>query len=255
MTNLLIRKLSRVIKLSDDDERLLTSLCGNTRQLPAKRDIIREGDRPDHVRLVLEGWAGRYKVLPSGARQITAFLIPGDFCDLHFTIIAQMDHSITALSAVTVADVPHDALEELAQSRPDLSKALWWTTLTDEAVLRAWIVSLGRRNACERIAHLICEVHVRLSHIGLVEDDRFHMPLTQEDLGDALGLTTVHCNRTLKKLHKEGWIEWRRGAMTIIDLKSLRTAAGFDPDYLHGGTYDVRRDRDASASKSNSAKS
>ena len=184
---------------------------------------------------MLEGWAARYKVLPDGARQITAFLIPGDFCDLHVTILAQMDHSITALSPVTVVDVPHEAIEELARSRPDLSRALWWTTLVDEAVLRSWIVSLGRRNACQRVAHLICEMHLRLTHIGLVKDDLFDMPITQEELGDAVGLTAVHCNRTLKKLHQEGLIEWRRGLVTILDLKCLRSAAGFDSTYLHGG--------------------
>ena len=234
MTNPLIQKLARVIKLTDEDEQILTRLCGTVRQLPAKRDLIREGDRPDHVRLMLDGWAARYKVLPDGARQFTAMLIPGDFCDLHVTILSRMDHSIAALSPVTVAEVPHDAIEELARNRPDLSRALWWTTLVDEAVLRSWIVNVGRRDACRRIAHLICEMHLRLSHVGLVEEDRFDMPLTQEELGDALGLTPVHTNRMLKRLHEEGWIKWHRGPMKILDLEGMRAAAQFDPNYLHG---------------------
>lgn len=112
---------------------------------------------------------------------------------------------------------------------------MWWTALVDVAVLRSWIVNLGRRNACARIAHLICEMHGRLSHVGLVEGSCFEMPLTQEELGDAVGLTSVHCNRTLKKLHELGWIEWHRGAVTILDLKGLKAAAGFGANYLHSG--------------------
>jgi CRP-like cAMP-binding protein len=233
ISNPLIAKLANVIELSPEDRATLNHLCGTIRHVTDNRDIIREGDRPNHVHLVLKGWAARYKVLPDGRRQITAFLVPGDFCDMHITILQEMDHSISALTPVTVADVPHDAIEELARSRPDLTKALWWTTLVDEAVLRSWIVNLGRRNAFERIAHLICEMHLRLTHVGLVKDDRFGLPLTQEELGDATGLTPVHINRVLGRLRAENLFEWQRGTITILDMEGLRRVAGFDPNYLH----------------------
>ena len=131
--------------------------------------------------------------------------------------------------------MPHGAIEQLTVKRPDLVRLLWWATLVDEAVLRSWIVSIGRRNAFGRAAHLFCEMHLRLSHIGLVEDDSFVFPLTQEELGDALGLTPVHTNRTLTKLRNETLMTWQRGIVSIHDLRRLQDVAGFDPNYLHAG--------------------
>ena len=203
------------------------------RRIDAHQDIIREGASPDHVHLILDGWAARYKIVPDGARQITAFLIPGDFCDAHVTILRQMDHGITALTPATVAYIPQAAFEALPLGRPELARALWWATLVDEAVLRSWIVNLGRRDAHEGVAHLLCELEVRLRHVGLVQDDRFDLPLTQETLADALGLTAVHTNRVLQRLRSEGLIVLEAGALTILDPAGLRRAAGFDPNYLH----------------------
>ena len=138
---------------------------------------------------MLSGWAARYKLLPDGTRQITAFLIPGDFCDLHVTILREMDHGILALSPATIAYIPHQAMQDLPLNRPALARALWWATLVDEAVLRAWIVTIGRRDAHEGVAHLLCELHARMRNVGLVEEGAFSLPLTQEELADALGLT------------------------------------------------------------------
>ena len=171
--------------------------------------------------------------MPDGARQITAYLIPGDFCDLHVTILRQMDHSITALTPATVAFVPHGEMEALTAERPALVRALWWATLVDEAVLRAWIVNLGRRDAYESIAHLMCELHVRMEQVGLVENGRFDLPLTQEELADSLGLTPVHVNRILQRLRADGLIILRERLLTILDVAGLRKVAGFDPNYLH----------------------
>jgi CRP-like cAMP-binding protein len=184
---------------------------------------------------MLEGWAARYKFVDDGSRQITAFLLPGDFCDMHVAILGEMDHSILAITDARVALVPHDVLEELRRQRPELGRALWWATLVDEAVLRDWIVNIGRRHADKRIAHLFCELHARLKLVGLVESDQFDLPLTQEVIADALGLTPVHVNRMLQNLRAEGMIALKRGELTIIDIAGLRTFAGFDPNYLHRG--------------------
>jgi CRP-like cAMP-binding protein len=229
----LAAKLEIASVLGPDDLEALATLCADIRSIDAHRDIIREGESPDHVHLMIEGWAARYKVVPDGGRQITAFLIPGDFCDAHVTILRQMDHGIAALTPAKVAFIPQAVFEELPLGRPELGRALWWATLVDEAVLRSWIVNLGRRDAFEGVAHLLCELEVRLRHVGLVEDGHFDLPLTQEALADALGLTPVHVNRVLQRLRKEGLIRLSAGTLTILDAAGLRRAAGFDPAYLH----------------------
>jgi CRP-like cAMP-binding protein len=198
----------------------------------ARRNVIREGERPDHVHLIVEGWAARYKLLADGARQITAFLIPGDFCDLHVTILGEMDHSIMTLTRAKVAYIPRSKMDVLTE-RPGLAKAFWWATLVDEAVLRAWIVNVGRRGAFEAIGHLMCELYVRMKNIGLADDHVFELPLTQEELGDALGLTPVHVNRVLQRMRSDDLISFKGGWLTIHDYRGLEKASGFNPNYLH----------------------
>lgn len=218
--------------LSADDHVLLLTLCDDVRSVPARHDIIREGERPEYVNLIIEGWACRAKVLRDGSRQITAFLLPGDFCDAHVTLFGAMDHNITALTDCKVAFVPRAKMDELSE-RPRLARALWWASLVDEAVLRAWIVNLGRRDAFDRIGNLICELHRRLANVGLTIDGEFEMPLTQEELADALGLTSVHINRTLKRLREEGLLTLRHKRLVILDVPRLQRIVGFDPNYLH----------------------
>lgn len=228
-----IAKLSISSELSTDDQRAVMDLCRSTRSVPARQDIISEGDKPEHVHIVLDGWAARYKVLPDGSRQITALLLPGDTCDLHVTILGRMDHGIIALTRACVAYVPHQVMEELPIGRPRLGRALWRATLIDEAVLRSWIVNIGRRDAAERIAHLFCELHARLSLVGLVQDGQFDLPLTQDVIADATGLTPVHVNRMLQKFREEKLITLASGELTLLDPERLREVAGFDPSYLH----------------------
>lgn len=230
----LITKLERFTSLSADDKSAIRHASRNTRQIKPNRDIISENDRPSHVHLMLEGWSARYKIVPDGSRQITAYLIPGDFCDLHVTILKHMDHGIVALTPATVAFISHEEMKSLTRERPELTRAFWWATLVDEGVLRAWIVNIGRRDAFEGIAHLMCEMHVRMKNIGLVEDGAFHMPVTQEELADTLGLTPVHVNRVLQRLRSDGLIELGGRVLKILDVDALRTASGFDAGYLHG---------------------
>ena len=229
----MVAKLGAASSLSSLDEAAVRELCSDVREVGARRDIISEGDKPEHVHVILEGWAARYKVLPDGSRQIVAFLVPGDFCDLHVTILRQMDHGIVALTPAKVAFVPHKVIEELPLDRPALGRALWRATLVDEAVLRSWIVSVGRRDALTRIAHLFCELHARLALVGLADDGEFELPLTQEVIADATGLTPVHVNRMLQQLRADDLIVLESGFVTIPDVPALRNVAGFDPNYLH----------------------
>jgi CRP-like cAMP-binding protein len=230
--NPLIAKLSTVTTLSEDDQRAILDLCAKLREVPRHKDIIEEGAKPDHVQLMVEGWAARYKLVPGGARQITALLLPGDFCDIHVKVLGRMDHGIAALTSTKVAFIPHPVIDALT-ARPDLARALWWTTLVDEAVLREWIVNVGRRDAYQAMGHFFCELDVRLRRVGLVVEDQFDLPITQETIADSLGLTPVHVNRILKRLRDEGMIELGSGSLTILDPGRLREISGFDPAYLH----------------------
>jgi CRP-like cAMP-binding protein len=229
----LIRRLKIIANLSEEDERRLADLCKEVGTVAAKHDIVSDQERPEHLHLILRGWAARYKVLAGGERQIVGFLIPGDFADLHVTILGQMDHSIVALTPCRVAYIDSRAIDRLTLENSRIARALWWSTLVDEGVLRNWVVNNGRRDAYARIAHLLCEMHARMKMIGLVENDRLDLPLTQEELADATSLTGVHTNRTLQRLRADGLIELRSQVLTINDVGGLQRAAGFDPTYLH----------------------
>ena len=230
--NPLEAKLETVAALGAEDRQAIAELCSDARDMEARRNIIREGERPDHVHLMVDGWAARYKLLADGGRQITAFLIPGDFCDLHVTILGEMDHSIATLTKAKVAYVPRRAMDALTD-RPRISKALWWATLVDEAVLRAWIVNIGRRDAGEAVGHMMCELYVRMKNVGLATAHSFELPLTQEEIADALGLTPVHVNRVLQRMRADGLISLKRGALEIHDYERLQEMSGFNPNYLH----------------------
>ena len=231
--SILVRKLQTVADLSASDREQLHGLCHEVALVRPKRDIISEGVRPERVHLMVQGWAARYKQLADGKRQITAFLIPGDFCDLHVAVLGHMDHSIVALSRCKVAYIDSKELDRIISESSRLAKAMWWTTLVDEATLRQWVVNVGRRDAYQRIAHILCEMYVRMRLVGLVEDNRLELPLTQEDLADATGMSAVHTNRTLQRLRNESLIEVRSGQLHVLDVAALQKSGGFDPNYLH----------------------
>ena len=229
----LVAKLAIVAELSEVDAQTVISLCDDERLVPAKRDILTEGDRPDHVHVIIDGWAARYKTLSEGSRQIVGFLIPGDFCDLDVPILGRMDHGIGAVPRGRIAYIPRSKLDQVTSGNVGLLKALWWATLVDESILREWLLNVGRRESYARIAHLFCELHLRMQMIGLVKDNRFALPLTQEQVADATGLTAVHVNRMLQTLRGKKLIELGSGYLTILDLEGLRQAAGFNGSYLH----------------------
>lgn len=231
--NPLIRKLRNVTRIQAEDIAALERLCVNVKTVPARTDIIREGERPDHVHLILEGWAGRYRIVESGDRQFTAFLIPGDFCDLHVGILARMDHSIEAVTQCRVAYLSSEGLDRLTEERGHLTRALWWATLLDEAILREWIVNNGRRDAKAAIAHLLCELRLRMELTGASAAGPVSFPISQEDIANATGITPVHANRTIQLLRNLGLIELRDKTLTLLDHEALQEIAGFNPEYFH----------------------
>ncbi|WP_076068156.1 Crp/Fnr family transcriptional regulator [Sphingomonas montana] len=233
MTNPFVQKLRGLATLTNDDAAALETATARPRHYIARQDLIREGDEPGPMFVVLEGWVCRYKILPSGTRQIMAFLMPGDACDLHIKLLAEMDHSIQAITTAMVATVGKAEMQAMMLAHPNIASAMYAAQLVDEGIMRAWIVSMGRRSAPERVAHLICELYLRARNIGLTGDGEFALPLSQAVLADALGMTAVHINRVLKELRLAGAMALKRGSVTILDPVKLIQIAGFDENYLH----------------------
>jgi CRP-like cAMP-binding protein len=231
MPNHFIQKLQNLVDLSSADISALAALTSKPRPYEAKQDMIREGDDPGPVFVVLEGWACRYKILPRGTRQVMAFLMPGDACDLHIGMLAEMDHSLQALTACQVALISNEGMEQLLDDHPAIARAMYKSQLIDEGVLRAWIVSMGRRSSAERVAHLMCELYLRSFSINSIDEISF--PISQIVLADALGMTPVHVNRVLKELRLAGAMTLKRGQLAILDPGKLVQIAGFDDNYLH----------------------
>lgn len=233
MENRFIDKLRGFAPLSPDDLGALASATSRPRRFTAKRDLIREGDRPGPVFVILEGWACRYKVLPSGTRQVLAFLLPGDCCDLHIGLLAEMDHSIQTITPALVAMIDRVEMDAIMDNHRAVAKAMYISQLVDEGTMRSWITSMGRRASIERVAHLMCELYLRARNVGLAPDTHFALPLSQLLLADALGMTPVHLNRVIKDLRLNGAMTLQRGSLIITDPGKLVQIAGFDENYLH----------------------
>lgn len=231
MANHFVQKLKNLAELAPADIAALTALTAKPRDYSAKQDMIREGDRPGPVFVILHGWACRYKILPNGTRQVMAFLLPGDACDLHIGMLEAMDHNLQALTPCEVALIPGDRMEVLLEEHPAVARAMYKSQLIDEGTLRAWIVSMGRRNSVERVAHLMCELYLR--SLSVNGDHEVALPISQVVLADALGMTPVHINRILKALRLAGSMTLMRGQLTITDPLKLVQIAGFDENYLH----------------------
>jgi len=229
----MLRKLSKWFPFDDRDQEAILNLS-YSRQAVVRGDyIVRESEEPTHTRLLLSGVAYRQKIVGDGARQILSIHLAGDLLDLQGALLRTSDHGVKALTDVEVAEVPSEAIRQLVSERPAVGLALWYDTLVDGSVHREWIANVGQRTARVRLCHLLCEMGVRLYETGLGTLNRFELPMTQQDFGDALGLTGVHVNRTLKGLSKDGLVEKRRSSVYIKDWKRLVQAGDFSPHYLH----------------------
>ena len=233
MENRFVEKLRGLGLLNSADVAALRAATLAPRTVAARRDLIREGDRPGPVFVVLEGWACRYKILPNGTRQVLAFLMPGDSCDLHIGLLAEMDHSIQTITPALVATIEREAMDVIMDTHRGVAKAMYSSQLIDEGTMRAWITSMGRRASIERVAHLMCELYLRARNIGLASEPSLALPLSQLLLADALGMTPVHLNRVLKELRIAGAMSLQRGSLLITDPEKLVQIAGFDENYLH----------------------
>jgi CRP-like cAMP-binding protein len=237
--NRLIRRLEiDTAPLSQDEKDAILRLPLNIKELRADHDIVREGDKPSQCCLIIEGFQCRYKMLRDGERQIMSFHVPGDIPDMQSLFLQVMDHSLGTITANRVGFITHDALRELIRAQPGIGERLWRETLIDAAIFREWIINVGSRDAYTRIAHLICEFFVRLRSVGLTQGTTFSFPITQTEIADATGLSTVHVNRSVQQLRADGLISLERGVCNIPDFERLKEAAMFDPAYLHLRTSD-----------------
>lgn len=230
---MLVRRLESIADISLEEREAIQKLPARIRILKSGQDIVQDGDKPSQCCLMVEGWAFRYKLVGAGHRQILSFHVPGDIPDLQSLHLHTMDHSLATLTSATVAFISHDSLRELTDLFPKIAAVLWRHTLVDGAIFRQWIVGIGSRSAHDRVAHLFCELYLKLEAVGLAEDHRCTLPLTQIQLADAMGISNVHINRVLKEMRSKNLISLKGSALAIHSWDELVRIAEFDEAYLH----------------------
>jgi len=228
-----LRKVRKRVNLSREEEEAIRGCMSETRDIRADATIIRRGQELNESLMLLSGWLGRARDLADGQRQFSAVHVPGDFADLHGFTLKQLDHNLVSMSPVRLAVFPHDRLRKLFERFPHLARIYWFMTNVDGAIQREWTVSLGRRSSLSRMAHLFSELLVRLDIVGHADRNSYDFPLTQQELGECLGLTAVHVNRTLQELRRRKLIDLENRRATILDLEGLHSVGEFDPFYLY----------------------
>ena len=230
---LIIRKLENVLLLNDEEKQAIQNLSIKTITLHSDQNILKVGDHPTQCCLVIEGFTCAYKLTSEGKRQIISLYIPGDIPDLQSLHLPFLDINVASITPCILGFIEHDDLHSLCELYPRLSVALWRETLMSASITREWLLNNGQRPAYNRIAHLICELLVRLEAVGLATESTFDMPITQTELADATGMTHIHMNRVLQALRTDGLISNNKNQITVPDWQKLKEAGEFDPLYLH----------------------
>jgi CRP-like cAMP-binding protein len=221
-------------ELTDAEIQALEDAVERVERLPARRTTHRRGERVRYSTLLLSGYMCRYMDSSDGYRQLVAYHVPGDFLDLHGYPLQRLDHDVATITTAEIAVVPHERLTVITETMPHLTRLLWFSTLLDAAMHREWIFSMGRLDAVGRLAHFLCETRARMAAIDRVDGDGwFELPLTQQDLGEACGLTSVHINRTIRRLREDGLVEFGERRVRVIDPGRLARIGEFSPDYLY----------------------
>ena len=231
--NPLILKLESIFTLTDDERQALETLPMQVVVIKEGQDIVRAGDSPSRSCLLLSGFACVYKLTGDGKRQIVGFSIAGDIPDLQSLHLEVLDNSLSTLTPCRVGFITHEALRNLCERYPRITSAFWRETLIDAAIFREWVINVGQREAYSRMAHVFCELIVRLRAVGLVEDHACTLPITQGEFADAIGVSTVHVNRVLQEMRAHGIIELSGDRLKVPDWETLKRAGDFDPTYLH----------------------
>jgi CRP-like cAMP-binding protein len=221
--------------LSAHDRQLIAELPLTVVNFSANEDVARHGDAPSRCTLVLGGFLYGHKRVNGSGRQITSFFVPGDIADLHTLHVAPLDHDLSTLGPAVVAFMPHGAIRDMLDRSPRLTQAFWRDTFIRLAIMREWVTNLGRRDAIARVAHVVCELAVRLQNVDLAQDLSFSIPWTQTDLADACGISNVHANRVVQELRRLGLIEWDSRKVRICDRDAVAKIADFSDEYLRLG--------------------
>lgn len=233
MISVHLKKLKRRTQLSSEEEQAIRACVTETRRVPADQILVRSGEELNASMILIDGWLARSKDLAGGERQVTELHVAGDFPDLHGFTLKRLDHDLLTLSDCIVAVVPHERLQEVTEKFPRLARLYWFSTNVDGAITRELALSLGQRSAMARMAHLFCELYMRLDAVGRARPDGFEFPLTQRELSECLGLTVVHANRTIQELRRRRLVEMENRRLTILDRRGLEGLAEFDPSYLY----------------------
>ena len=229
----LTRKLDRLRPLDQADKDALAALPVRTERVARGTELVGEGQRPEQCCLLVEGYACRSKNGADGARQIVSFHIRGDILDIQHLLLPRADHDVQTITDAVVGWIPRTDLIKLSWTRPNVGKALWQDSLIDASIFREWVLNVGRRDAKTRVAHMLCEFVARCDAAGLGEGGYFQLPMTQEQIADATGLTAVHVNRMLRLLEEDGAMLRRGRDLQVVDAGRLRAIGSFDPAYLH----------------------
>jgi CRP-like cAMP-binding protein len=230
----LIRKLQQHSVLDEADRSAIRDIPYTARTLDAGTYLVREGDKPEYCCVLLSGFAYRHKITGDGSRQILAIHMLGDFVDLQNSWLEISDHNVQMLTRAEIGFVPRAIIRDLVTRFPSINRAFWTDTLVDASVFREWVMNVGRRDSVSRIAHLLCEFALRLEAAGLGSGDySYELPMTQEQIADAVGLTPVHVNRVLKDLGQRGLIDREKRSVAIPDWERLREIGDFSARYLH----------------------
>jgi CRP-like cAMP-binding protein len=231
----MVRKLSMREELSAADLKAIFDLPHTLRKMQAGQYLVWDGDKPQNTCLLISGFAYRHKLAGNGGRQIVSIHMRGDIVDLQNSLLGTADHNVQMLTNGEIAVIPVEAMRELAFHHPSVGMAMWYETLVEGSIFREWVLNVGRRDARTRIGHLLCELALRMENAGLGEHINYELPISQEQLADAVALTSVHVNRTLMRLERDGLITRRRRMITVVDWKKMVTVADFEPRYLHIG--------------------
>ncbi len=234
-----LKKLRKRVEISPDEERVIRGLIAEVRHVGADELVVREGVELSESLLLIEGWMARSKDLPGGERQVTQLHLPGDFPDLHGFTLKHLDDDVLSVTECRIAVVPHERLRKMTEEHPRLTRIYWFLTTMDAAIERELALSLGQRSAISRMAHLFCELLIRLDVVGEAGENDYEFPLTQRELSECLGLTVVHANRTLQELRRRGLIELENRRLKIRDRRGLEGIAEFDPTYLYLGPHQL----------------
>jgi CRP-like cAMP-binding protein len=229
----LVRRLRTISGIDEDDVQAIRSLPVSIKHYRANQPAVRDGARPTECCIIAEGFCVRAKITSSGQRQILSIHIPGEIPDLQSLHLHVMDHDLITLTGCTLGFISHGPLRDITRRRPNIAQILWRDSMVEAALFREWIVNVGRRPALNRLAHTIVELRERLKVIGRVADNQFDMPLTQQQVGETMGMTAVHANRIIKQLRDEAVVDFCRGRVTILDEARLQQLADFDDCYLH----------------------